>query len=306
MPDLPIALINIKDGWLKDFDFSRFHFLFEDVPEPPALVMVNEAVQWAADRGHGKYAAAAALSQMYGTHYGVEVGWIDRSDHPPAVLYDASRLWMTSWADEHSCRAVKSRNTADFSFAGTAKRVGDKPDLRVQVCHFDFVSGDRRLLEAHDVVGVLNPDVPTVVAGDFNGTASGPHMPDKRWDWVAGHKIHHKGMPSNGPGSERVADTRAVDALIGVWDAGLKGRVDNPGLWALAEDDWVRRGCPDEPVLPTTNTPPGDGGSLLIDWILRNRHIALVPDTYRVHIPRRGREQSDHRLVTATISVNES
>ncbi|RNL86573.1 hypothetical protein [Halostreptopolyspora alba] len=307
MTTLPLALLNIQQGWSRDFDFTRFDDVLADVSEPPALIMVNEAVRWWANWGRGKYAAALTLSRVFGTHYGIEIGWCDRSDHPPALLYDTARLRLLAWADEHSCSNTALRNTAELVLAGGDKGPGDPPDLRVRLHHFHFSSGTRRLAEAEVLAAQTGQDVPTIVAGDLNATASGPHLPDKDWQRVgerAPQRLRRKAHQPGGVGAPWVADTRALDTLIGAWDPTTGTRENSPGLYALAEDDWRQRGAdPHDTLVPTTNTRAERGGGLVIDWILRNELVELVPDTYRVHIPAPGRQHTDHRLITATVRM---
>ncbi|MBB4935186.1 endonuclease/exonuclease/phosphatase family metal-dependent hydrolase [Lipingzhangella halophila] len=310
MTNLPLALLNIQQGWSSDFDFTRFGDVFADVSDPPALIMINEAVQWWANLGRGKYAAALALSRMFGVHYAIEIGWLDRSDHPPALVYDTARLQLTAWANEHSCTNTALRNTAEFVLADSGKGPSDPPDLRVRLQHFHFSSATRRLAEAEILAAQARQDVPTIVAGDLNATASGPHLPDRDWDRVrerAPQRLRRKAWQPGGAGTPWVADTRAVDTLIGAWNPETGQREDNPGLYALAEDDWHQRGArPDDTLVGTTNTRGERDGGLLIDWILRNELVELVPDTYRVHIPAPGRQHTDHRLVTATVQMSAS
>lgn len=305
---LDIALLNIQNGWSRTgFDFhQRFPLVLADVEDPPALWLFNEAVGWDAKGGRGRYAAARTLTDLYGTPYVVETGWLGRSAHPPAIAYDPTRLTLRSWMDESTCTTPRSRNRAEFDDATQAFDPDGPPSLVVSLHHFDYAEGGTRLTQAQRVVHQVPQTVPYIGAGDLNGTASGPHLPDKDWEELVRtqpHKRFHKSWQPGGPGTPWVADTRALDALIGAWDHDRGVRYEPRTLFALAEDDWVQRGDPDAVLLPTTNTGADAGGSLLIDYILRNRHVELVEGTYRVHVPREGQQVSDHRLVTATIAV---
>ncbi|WP_199512198.1 hypothetical protein [Nucisporomicrobium flavum] len=97
-------------------------------------------------------------------------------------------------------------------------------------------------------------------------------------------------------------DTDAVDHLIGRWDDDTGTRVDGGGFHAIAELAWNadRTGK----LAPTVIDEPGEGGGLLIDWLLVNEAMRTHVDasTYRVHIPA-GPPPSDHYLVSATFSL---
>ncbi|PSK96215.1 hypothetical protein CLV63_11297 [Murinocardiopsis flavida] len=296
MTALPIALINLENGlheqgFAFDDPFAR---IFTDVDEPPALILVNEATQWWAGGGRGGYRAASALRRRYGTPYAIEIGWCDRSDHPPALIYDPTRLEMTWWGDERSIPNLSRRNVAEL-------RTGTGRELRVVLQHWHPKDGDTRLKEARHISWTVEGP-PTLLGGDLNGTGSGPHWPEKDWPATPPHKRHHKGWQPGGPGTAWTRDTRAVDHLIGTWSPD-GGRVDGCGFHALAELDWRHRGAdPADQLVPTTNTRAEHGGSQAIDLLLVNDPELFVPGSYRVHIPA-GLLDTDHRLVTATIGL---
>ncbi|MFV2008253.1 MULTISPECIES: hypothetical protein [unclassified Micromonospora] len=100
-------------------------------------------------------------------------------------------------------------------------------------------------------------------------------------------------------------DTRAVDHLIGDWDATTRQRTNGCGLHSVAEMAW--RADPTQPIAPTVNPGIDPGGGLLIDWLLANDAMTphVLPGTYRVHLPDPGQPPpSDHRLVTCSLTLD--
>jgi hypothetical protein len=182
---------------------------------------------------------------------------------------------------------------------------GDTRDSRaleflVWVNHWDARSGDLRLWQAQlmDRYGDTEP-LPVLGGGDLNATASSDgHLPQR--DWMAAHYRArvHKGMRL--PDGTWVADTRAVDHLIGEWVDGQ--RVGGCGYQAIAEIAW--RHDPSLQLLPTVNDGVDAGGGLLIDYLLVNTAMAahVDPTSYRVHVPPTRPYPSDHRLVTACLN----
>ncbi len=135
-----------------------------------------------------------------------------------------------------------------------------------------------------------------------NATASGPHLPHCDWGQMDYGRRTHKGMRLDdgrwGP------DTSAVDHLIGSWNADLRRRVDGCGFHAAVELAWAAD--PSMSIVPTVNEGIDAGGGLHIDWLLANDKMRphLVPDSYRVHLPRAGQPYpSDHRLVTVSLDL---
>ncbi|GAA3757409.1 hypothetical protein [Salinactinospora qingdaonensis] len=304
---LPVALINLDNGWSHhNFDFTHLPTLFTHMAEPPALILVNEATRWWDHGGHGKYSAARALSQRYKVPYTAEVGWLERSDHPPALIYDPTRLHLTWWGNARSTPTLARRNTAHLLLADSDKHPTDPPDLRVVLQHWHPWDGDTRLHQARAISWTADPRVPTLLGGDLNSTASGPHLPDKTWQHVPAHQRHHKGHQPAGPTTAWHADTRALDHLIGTWNPQEGKRTHGAGFHALAELAHTHGTPAEEAFRPTTNTPPEHGGAMLIDWLLVNHplHHTLTPGTYHVHTPPTDHPPlTDHRLITATLQL---
>jgi hypothetical protein len=105
-----------------------------------------------------------------------------------------------------------------------------------------------------------------------------------------------------------VADTDAVDHLIGRWDTDRDGRVDGCGYHAVAEI--ARHADPQIELLPTVNDNIDSGGAVIKVWLVVNDAMAphVDPSSYRVHIPPGSNRRdwpSDHRLVTAAFDLTE-
>jgi len=288
--ELPLALVNLEDG----LDSGEKLHLLSSIMEPcrgirPAIIAVNEA-RWRMPRGRPEREAAALLSQLCDARYEISVGQIERSDHPPALLWDTQRLDLVEYSTASTDRSLWKRNTWTLA-------VLDSPNdaVRVIVPHWDYASGTRRLMEAETLASHVGGSLPVVVAGDLNSTASGPHLPHRDYTRVPVHKRRQKGRLT---AVGWVDDTRALDTLIGPWDTTTNTRhhQDGAGLYALAEHDWQQRNR--QGVLASTTHIEQ---SLLIDWILATRDVGLVPGTYRVW--EGDPAWTDHKLITATITL---
>ncbi|WP_159942522.1 MULTISPECIES: hypothetical protein [unclassified Nocardiopsis] len=288
--ELPVALINLDKGLEKG---QSLHLL-DEVMAPcaqtrPALIVVNEAC-WLTPRRIPEREAAHRLSQLCGVRYEIFTGTLERSYTPPALLWDTDRLRLTEFSDERSDHHRWGHNAARMASLNSTHA-----DLRVLMAHFDYASGQRRLMEAQTLAAQVRPGHPVLVAGDLNATASGPHLPARDWARVPVHQRHHKGRQLTD--GTFVTDTRALDTLIGVWDAQAGTRRGGVGLRALAEADWDQQGRPAHGLAPTVY----EDEPLLIDWLLATPDIDLVPDTYRVWEGEP--HHTDHTLITATIRL---
>jgi hypothetical protein len=214
------------------------------------------------------------------------------------VIYDPTVLHRVSYGDDHPTVSQNKRGVLTF-----ALRVDPTKTFRVKGMHADFADGERRLAEVKEFGYLADPSTPALLTGDLNGLGSGPHMRQRDWESVEPHKRYHKAWQPQGPLGPWVADTRALDYLIGGWSTlGFnrpETRSGGVGFVAL-EEVAITQGMPvEEAVAATTNT---DGG-LLIDWMLVNApwREALVPGSLKVHVPDDGEWPSDHRLKTATL-----
>ena len=288
--ELPVALINLERG----LDRGQSLHLLDQIMAPcartrPDLIVVNEAC-WLTPRRIPEREAAHRLSRLCGARYEIITGTLERSYHPPALLWNTDRLRLTEFSDDRSDSSRWAHNTARLVSVDDSHT-----DLRVIMAHFDYASGERRLIEAQTLAAQVRPGCPVLVAGDLNATASGPHLPTRNWSQVPTHKRHHKSRQL--PDGTFVADTRALDALIGVWDDQSDTRRGGAGLHALAETAWDQQGRPACGLAPTTYSRQ----ALLIDWLLTTSDIDLVPDTYRVWDG--DPPHTDHKLVTATVRL---
>ncbi|MFY7069412.1 hypothetical protein ACOQFV_26440 [Nocardiopsis changdeensis] len=293
---VPFALVNLKDGLEDGHGLSRLHPVFADYAATgtrPTLMAINEA-RWRIPRGLPAREALDIFETMFGGIYEIEIGAIERSDNPPALVWDP-QVWRlieesTAQTDHHRW----GRNTWTLT-----ARHDPHAAVRIHIPHLDYSSGTRRLMEAESLASQINRDFPMVVAGDLNSTGSGPHLPHRDYTKVPAHKRRQKGMLL--PSGEWLDDTRALDTLIGPWDedTGTRRHSDGCGLYAVAERDWEQLGRPAALLEPTTHTP----GSLLIDWILATNEIGVVPGTYRVWDG--DPAHTDHKLISVTLTVEE-
>jgi len=210
----------------------------------------------------------------------------------------------------------KKAKTVEPSKKGSLKlRVrGTNTSFGVHVDQWAHYDGAKRWSRAKQLDHWGGNDLPMLMMGDFNGTASGLHLPQRKWGEAPRHKVHHKGIQL--PDGSWGPDCRAMDHLLGEWigKPGQPGWHRAPGtrFVALAEIAHFEQGMSaTQAFCPTVNNNIDNGGALLIDWISfndawRTSGGDLVPDTYQVHIPkgtRRADYPSDHRLVTATVEL---
>lgn len=294
MARLPIALFNFEDGGLQSdgtYDFAKLQRAFADTNETPALIMLCEAKHYDNNGSAGLFAAADALSEELGREYVGELGWCERGPFGPAIFYDPQALKLLSWRGRADC--ADKHNLAHFRVHDGGK------EFLCKVEHWNNRSGTRRLQEAGDIDGYGKHELPVLIGGDLNSTASGPHLPPRDWMAADFRARSHKGRwhPEEGTWS---ADVAAVDHLIGRWDEVLDRRVDGCGFDAIAEIAW--RAGVSGALTPTVNDKVDAGGSQLIDWLLVNRRMAklVIPDSYYVRVPDdRLAPPSDHRAIFA-------
>jgi hypothetical protein len=285
---LTVSLFNYENGGFRDgagHDFTGLRAAFTDDPDPD-LIVVNEAKYWT-DRGeYPLLTALAELATLTGRPY---VGRVCEGVLAPAVAYDPRVLRLRRGEDRSF---VDKHGRMEFDATTGWRR------FVVRAEHWPFWSGDRRLDRAVMLARHGTDPTPTLVAGDLNSTASGPHLPAVDWQTVPVGVRDYTGLRA--PDGTWGPDTRAVDRLIGAWDTKTAGRVDGAGFHSAAELD------PQAPrPLPATTNDGGSG--LHIDHILINdawraHGGGVVPGSYQVHIPRPGLPApSDHRRVTVTL-----
>lgn len=299
MTCIAVDLFNFQDGGLRSdgsYDFVKLQHAFAP-GESPALILLCEAKRYGENGKAGLLGAADALSEELGREYVAELGWCDRGPFGPAIFYDPQALKLLRWhgrseyADKH--------NQARF-------RVHESDvEFLCIVQHWDNRSGARRRQEAELIDRYGEHELPVLVGGDLNCTASGPHLPPRDWMAAEYRARSHKGRLDREDG-RWVADTDAIDHLIGRWDAEAGRRVDGCGFQAVSELAWQANVPAEVALCPTVNGGVDAGGPQLIDWVLINRHMAkfLLPDSYRVHVPD-GRLPafSDHRRVSTVFDM---
>ncbi|MGI5214907.1 hypothetical protein [Plantactinospora sp. CA-290183] len=307
MTCIDVALINYQDGGLRKdggYDFRPLQRAFAVAPAPPALILFCEAKKYADEAGVPMYGAAEALSDELGVPYSVDLGWMQRGPMPPAVFWNPNVLTLRRWWRPGATGAYLDQvNVAKFAVVDSGATAAERAEFLAFVHHLSNVSGDDRLEEARRIgrYGSMQ-QLPVIGGGDFNSTASGKHLPQRRWEEAPFPSRRHKGML--GPDGKWGPDTRAMDYLIGWWDKETGQRKDGAGLHAVAELAW--RDDPSKLIVPTVNEGVDPGGELLIDYLLVNDAMlpSVIPGSYQVHIPDPSAPYpSDHRLVTMQLDL---
>lgn len=307
MTHLPVALFNYEHGGRTGpgrYTLQPLCQVMAELPEAPAIIVLCEAKEYGYWGNMALLAAAHALSDRLGRNYDTRLGWIDRGDHGPAIFYDSQVLSLLYWGDNHPTVSDARRNLARLRL----RRRGTI-ELQTVIRHYTFRSGATRRQEAEldDVYG--EDPIPTLLAGDLNGTASGLHLPQRRWEEEPSYRLRSRKGKRLESG-RWVADTDALDHLIGRWEGSLHEgrRLDGSGFHAVAELAY-RTGTPAGAAFrATVNEGVNAGGGLLIDWLLANNALAgaYVPGSYMVHVPEgEAREDfpSDHRAVFAAFEL---
>jgi hypothetical protein len=302
---LPVALFNYESGGRVrpgTYDFSKLTEAFKDVEEAPAMILLNEAKEWHLWGHNALYRAVNALSERLGRRYtGVDGVGVRGPASMPAFIFDPQVVRLDSWGDNHDTVHPDKQNLAHAHIWGRSAA-----KFRVLIRHGNPNSGDIREQEMREISG-MRAGPPTLLGGDLNSPASGPHMPEMHWEQATDELRAKKAIRL--PDGTYVADTRAVDFLLGEWDARLGGRPARElGWYALAELAHASGTPAEEAFRPTVNRGVDRGGGLLIDWMIVNEawKDGLVPETYTVHVPPGDSPTSfpsDHRLVTATLEL---
>ncbi|HEU5121519.1 MAG TPA: hypothetical protein VFT59_01630 [Candidatus Saccharimonadales bacterium] len=298
---LPIVLFNFKNGGrisAGNYDFTSLQHAFSYLEVPPALIILCEAKEWGYWGRTPLLKAAQTISRTLGVPYQIELGHIDRGDFGPAILFNPNVLQLDYWGDKHSSVADDQRNLARFIVWNTDTKLEVLPE------HWDFRSGRARMPYAERIGGYGTKNIPVLVAGDLNETASGLHLPQMDWNSASAKMRKQKGRQRSDGNWEPHTD--AVDLLVGAWDARYEWghpqaqRMDSLGFYLVAE------------IAAATGTLPRDafqfttrGSHLLIDMLLVNNawltRGGIIPETYRVignDIPD---WPSDHYMVCVTL-----
>lgn len=315
-----IALGNLESGGLergfapglhgsRGYNIDRLLRLFEPLrATPPALIGLCEGKEWTFWGDDAGNAHVNALARFMGRPYVIEYGHLDRGPSGPVTIYDPTVLRIDVF-NRHDGVGVWTDNVnlAKFHLAAD-----EAAKLWFKGEHLDYIDGDRRLATAKRNNALSDVAVPVVLWGDLNSTASGPHLPQRDWEALPMHKRVHKAWQPGGPGTPWVADTRAVDHLIGTWTDGTRGepgrRVDGLNFHAACELAHFLHGMdPERAFKPTVNQDPRHStGEFINDWALLNNAAAplLIPDTYTVHLhDGAGPPPSDHGLITLSLAL---
>lgn len=319
MTEADVAYLNYRDGGLTPgggFDFEPLRQAVTPLRErAPVVVAFCEGKRWANRGGAGMHQVCAVLDDTLRRPYAGLPGWHRRGDYGPALVWDPQVLRLHSWTGAvQPTNATHNRNIAEFTVRGTTAT-----RLRVMIRHYAFDSGAERVWEAEQDASAAYDDVPTLLCGDLNSTASGDHLPQRDWTMVPPAKRRHKAMLVRG---RWVADTRALDILIGrhvprrlarMIDRLLSRqpvihRRNGAGFAALAELAYTAGMPPEQAFRPTINTGVDRGGELIIDWLLANGALAelFVPGSYAVHPPDGDYPTTwplDHKLITAKFDL---
>jgi hypothetical protein len=306
-----IACLNYEDGGLRNgaYDFDPFAAAFAPLaPNAPDVIAICEGKQWGHHGGTGIHEACATLDRVFDTPYVGEPGWHWRGTYGPAIIWNPTTIRMQRWTGaDHESNPVHDRNIARM-------RLRREPDKRLNVLlrHYSFDSATERITEAERDTGYARDDIPTLLAGDLNATASGPLVPHRDWSRVPPWKLPHKSHRDEQ--GRPVSDTRALDILIGryVGQTGeggrLVARMNGAGFTAVPELAYATGTPADEAFRGTDNPRDGTTISMLIDWMLANRPLAdrFSPGSYQVFPPPKDHPYgwwTNHRVQTAQFEL---
>jgi hypothetical protein len=304
MTRIPVALFNYQDVGFRSgtYDFRPLQHALSEA-ETPALILFCEGRRYRSNGGEGLYWCAEALSDEFGVPYIPLPGTMRQGPMGPVIFYNPDVLIARNWWDgANPDEFIDKRNIGRFAVRDSGPTRQTRPlEFLAWVQHWDARSGDVRYVQAGLMDRYGNTErLPVIGGGDLNASASGDHLPQRDWMAADYRARSHKGRRR--PDGTWVADTRAVDHLIGEWVDGQ--RVGGCGYHAMAEIAW--RHDPTMVLEPTVNTGVDAGGGLLIDWLLVNDAMRpyVDPGSYRVHVPV-GAAGSDHRAVTGALNFTD-
>lgn len=305
-PSVGVSLINFQRGGLHagEYRFQECAAALAAAPDYCDLVIMCEAREYAWRGGEGKYGFTNTLASASGRPLVCELGVSDRGEFGPLIVYDPRVLGVGPTFHGYGAPLPHEdkRNFCNMFLRANGALFGVLP------VHWDYQNTDRRLAEAKMISWVAGVSYPVLVAGDFNGVASGARAEVTRdFRTMPLHKRFHKGQwwPRTSQWRRSTADTRALDFLLGTWRPSPRilgrprkpsRRTDGIGMVDLAEIAAYTYREPNT-LLPTVH-PHVDGGSgLRIDRALVNPAGAgmLAPGSFRVETT--DAEYSDHRIV---------
>lgn len=307
---LDVALLNFEGGGLIRphrgiYNFRRLERLLSPiVDQPPMLLPMMEAKEYGLWGEHGLFGAANTLTDLFGIAYEGRLGVHERGLYGPALFYDPNRVRLDYWGGDDPTVPEDRRNTAIIHLRGS-----EQP-LRIVLAHWDYASGDRRLEQAKLIGHHGHSEMPTLLAGDLNSTASRPELDRRDWDLCPHGLRSRAGWQPDGPAGPWRADTRAIDHLIGRWVPQDDERAEGSDFFAVCEIAHDLGLPGDKSFECTVNNGDGVGGGFLVDWLLINRawwrKHPMAAGQYAVHVPADpGAEgwDSDHRLVTTSFHL---
>jgi hypothetical protein len=298
MTHLVIGTNNYQSGGYYDgtFHMRPLQETLAVLDSPPAVLLFCEAKYFRRDQYRGMRLAERALTQQLDAPYFGLLGTCQRGPIPPAIFYNEDLVTSLYWpGDDRDDPGVfdDQRNFGRFRANDSGREFG------AWVEHFHPRNGATRLDEARRIDRYGKDPLPIIGGGDLNCTASGPHFPQRDWRAANHHIRTHKGkhVDDGSPQGHWVADTDALDHLIGRWDSNTGRRFDGAGYHAIAELAWLAN--PEIAIEPSIIDKPGEGGPDLIDYLLANEAMRpyVIADSYRVHVPDGPPYPSDHRLV---------
>jgi endonuclease/exonuclease/phosphatase family metal-dependent hydrolase len=318
MPDLTeleIAYFNYEHGGLLDAqdrfystghsrDFTGLVRVAGDQGRWPHILVMGEGDRYGDAGGEGMYGAAAAMRAAGGPAYVPLLGSLPREwgPHAPVIFVDAQSVVIRRWHDPRQPDfAARFRNLLIASLPGRSEC------FRIVATHGDLHDGDARLADAKAFRRFANPDAGCLIAGDWNSVPSGPLWADpdlaspQRCAQTETWRVMNRAYWQHGPGQGGPyrPDTRALDYLIGYWEAERGERIGGIGFYDAA--DLARDNTPTQPP-----TPAGGWQRRTIDRILVNQlwKDAIVPGSYHVHQPADpSHPDSDHLRVSITVRI---
>ena len=282
--ELTGSLLNFEAGGLREdgvHDFTGLTRAFLDDPQPD-VIAICEAKEWHRDGETPFLTAIRELSVLCGRPY---VGELHTGPIGTAIIYDPTVLCLLQGEDP---RYPDRRNRARFALRADGLR---RFDLRTE--HWSYSDSSERFARAQRLAQYGTSEIPTLIMGDLNESASGPDFPDLDWDAVplgvrdyVAYRNEH---------DDWVRQSSALDRLIGAYDAASGGRINGSGFHTVAElDPQASR-----PFPATSNVR-----NLHVDHCLGNDALwqaaDVVAGSYDVHVPAGGRSRwpSDHRRIS--------
>jgi hypothetical protein len=266
----------------------------------PDILILGEAERYAYWGQEGARLAVRAMRQAGGPGYEplfctLPRGW---GDHfAPVIFVNPVTVEVRLWHSHHA--PDWAERDANLLVAAVPGRE-DGDVFRVVTGHGDLHDGDTRLADAKRLRRLADPSVPCLAAMDWNSVPSGPMWQDQDLDdprswppgnyWARAHRIVWRHGPAQaGP---HIADTRALDYLIGWWDPGQGCRAGGIGFCDVAElaGDFT----------PTQVPVPDGRQRRAIDRFLVNEPMKdrVIRGLFKVHEPADpARPDSDHKRV---------